>query len=40
MIEGVFLSQRDAVRFALYETGNPDCVVVISGGADQADPRH
>jgi hypothetical protein len=32
MIEGVFREQRDAVRFALYETGDPRSVVVISGG--------
>lgn len=30
---GVFRSQRDAVRFALFETGNPKSVVVIAGGA-------
>jgi hypothetical protein len=29
---GVFRTQRDAVRFALFETGNPDSVVVIAGG--------
>ena len=36
MIEGVFRDQRDAVRFALYETGDPKSVVVISGGPEQA----
>lgn len=29
--EGVFRTQRDAVRFALFETGNPNSVVVIAG---------
>jgi hypothetical protein len=33
LIGGVFRSQRDAVRFALFETGSPDFVVVIGGGA-------
>lgn len=33
LIEGVFRTQRDAVRFALFETGSPDSVVVIAGGA-------
>jgi hypothetical protein len=33
LIEGIFLSQRDAVRFALFETGSPDSVTVIAGGA-------
>ena len=32
LAEGVFRTRRDAVRFALFETGNPDSVVVISGG--------
>jgi hypothetical protein len=32
LMEGVFRTRRDAVRFALFETGNPDSVVVISGG--------
>jgi len=32
LIEGVFRSQRDAVRFALFETGRPESVVVIAGG--------
>ena len=32
LTEGVFRTRRDAVRFALFETGNPDSVVVISGG--------
>ena len=32
LVEGVFRTQRDAVRFALFETGNPDSVVVIAGG--------
>jgi hypothetical protein len=36
MIEGVFREQRDAVRFALYETGDPRSVVVISGGSASA----
>jgi hypothetical protein len=33
MIEGVFFTQRAALRFALYETGDPRSVVVVSGGA-------
>jgi hypothetical protein len=33
LIGGVFRSQGDAVRFALFETGSPDSVVVIAGGA-------
>jgi hypothetical protein len=32
LTEGVFRTRRDAVRFALFETGNPDSVVVLSGG--------
>lgn len=32
--EGVFRTQRDAVRFALFETGNPNSVVVIAGGSN------
>jgi hypothetical protein len=32
MIEGVFRTQREAVRFALFETGDPGSVSVISGG--------
>ena len=31
--EGMFRTQRDAVRFALFETGNPGSVVVIAGAA-------
>ena len=31
LIEGVFRSQRDALRFALFESGDPESVVVISG---------
>lgn len=33
LIGGVFRSQREAVRFALFETGSPESVVVIAGGA-------
>jgi hypothetical protein len=33
LVGGVFCTQRDAVRFALFETGNPKSVVVIAGGA-------
>ena len=32
LIEGVFRSQRDAVRFALYEIGRPEAVAVVAGG--------
>lgn len=32
--EGVFRTRRDAVRFALFETGNPNSVVVVAGGKD------
>jgi hypothetical protein len=35
LTEGVFRTQRDAVRFALFETGNPDSVVVVAGGNSQ-----
>ena len=40
MIEGVFHSQRDALRFALYEAGDPRSVVVISGKVAEAGPTH
>jgi hypothetical protein len=37
LIEGVFLTQRDAVRFALFETGSNSAAVVV----DTAGPsRH
>ena len=32
LVEGVFRTQREAVRFALFETGSPGSVVVIAGG--------
>jgi hypothetical protein len=31
LIEGVFVNQRDAIRFALFETGNRS-VSVVAGG--------
>lgn len=40
MIEGVFHSQRDALRFALYEAGDPRSVAVISGGVAEAVSTH
>ena len=40
MIEGVFHSQRDALRFALYEAGDPRSVVVISGKVAEAGSTH
>ena len=35
LVEGVFRTRRDAVQFALFESGNPKSVVVIDGGARQ-----
>ena len=29
LIEGVFLSQREAIRFALFEAGNRTSIVVV-----------
>jgi hypothetical protein len=40
LIEGVFRSQRDAVRFALFESGSPESVVVIAGGASRPPTAH
>jgi hypothetical protein len=40
LIEGVFRSQRDAVHFALFESGNPDSVIVIAGGTAEAPATH
>jgi hypothetical protein len=39
LIGGVFRSQRDALRFALFETGNPQSVVVLAGGARARAPH-
>lgn len=33
LIEGVFVSQRDAIRFVLFETGNRSVSVVAGGQA-------
>ena len=35
LIEGVFVNQRDAIRFALFETGNRS-VAVVAGGQTTA----
>jgi len=40
LIGGVFRSRRDAVRFALFETGSPESVFVVAGGAAPAGGRH
>ena len=40
LIDGVFRSRREAVRFALFETGSPDTVTVISGGTAHAHDIH
>jgi hypothetical protein len=34
LIEGVFVTQRDAVRFALFEAGGGSASVVAGGAAD------
>ena len=39
LVEGVFRTRRDAVRFALFETGSPQSVVVLAGGAPTRTPR-
>ena len=36
LIEGVFLTRRDAIRFALFETGSRSSAVVVD---DAASPR-
>ena len=33
LTEGVFRNQRDAVRFAQFEAGSPESVIVFAGGA-------
>jgi len=40
LIGGVFRSRRDAVRFALFETGSPESVFVVAGGAASAGAWH
>jgi len=39
-IGGIFRSRRDAVRFALFETGRPESVFVLAGGPTSAVSRH
>ncbi|MGA2089558.1 MAG: hypothetical protein ABSG66_11645 [Stellaceae bacterium] len=36
LTEGVFHNQRDAVRFARFEAGSPESVIVFAGGAARA----
>lgn len=37
LIEGVFVTQRDAVRFALFETGSRSAAVIVD---DRSSSRH
>lgn len=40
LTEGVFHNQRDAVRFAQFESGSPESVIVFAGGAARARSAH